>query len=209
MVDLEDVEGSGTGAEPVEDLQTDPGSVDSDSAEDAEVDSVESDPAEVRSRPVVLAILALSVVIVLGALAFGGVAAWRLHTAHGREDRDAAILSTTRHVVADLVTLRHDSAADDMKRVADSTVGKFHDQFADTSSAFSSVLQQGQVVSTGEAKEVALVDADDHKATTLAAVVSTVKNTEAPDGQQRVYRMKVSLESVGGRWLVSNVEFVS
>lgn len=187
------------------------GPVGSDSAEDRESDSVpsESDTAEVRSRPVALAMLALSVVIVLGALTFGGVGAWRLHTAQVRQDRDAAIVSTTRRVVADLVTLRHDSAAADMKRVADSTVGKFHDQFADTSGAFLSVLQQGQVVSTGEAKEVALVDADDHSATALAAVVSTVKNTEAPDGQQRVYRMKVSLQSVDGRWLVSNVEFVS
>ncbi|WP_297615376.1 hypothetical protein [Nocardia sp.] len=170
---------------------------------------VDTDPVEVRPRSLALAILALAAAIVVGALIFGGISAWHLHVAQHRQDRDAAILSTSRQAVADLVTLRHDSAAGDIKRIADTTTGKFHDQFADTGGTFLSVLQQGQVVSTGAAKEVALVDANDQHATVLAAVVSTVQNTEAPTGQQRVYRMKVSLDSVDGRWLVSNVEFVS
>lgn len=45
--------------------------------------------------------------------------------------------------------------------------------------------------------------------TTLTAVTSVVKNTEAPEGQQRVYRMKMTLDHNDSRWLVSNVEFVA
>ena len=63
--------------------------------------------------------------------------------------------------------------------------------------------------STGAAREVAIVTSDDSSATTIAAVTSTVKNSEVPDGQPRVYRMKLSLERHDGRWLVSNVEFVA
>ena len=50
---------------------------------------------------------------------------------------------------------------------------------------------------------------NDNQATVLTAVTSIVKNTEAPEGQQRVYRMKMTLDHTDGRWLVSNVEFVA
>ena len=71
------------------------------------------------------------------------------------------------------------------------------------------MLNEGQVESTGEVKSVGIIDATDDHATVLAAVTSTVKNTEAPDGELRVYRMKMILDQVDGRWLVSNVEFVA
>jgi Mce-associated membrane protein len=65
------------------------------------------------------------------------------------------------------------------------------------------------VESTGEIEEAGIVTADDKHAVALAAVTSTVKNTEAPDGEIRVYRMKVTLDVVDDKWLVSDVEFVA
>ena len=94
-------------------------------------------------------------------------------------------------------------------KITNATTGDFRKQFTDGGGSFATVLQQGAVESTGAAREVAIVRADDSSATTIAAVTSTVKNSDVPDGQARVYRMKLSLEKHDGRWLVSNVEFVA
>lgn len=112
-------------------------------------------------------------------------------------------------MVANLVTLRYSSADADVRRIQAGTTGDFRNQFADTTGSFAAVLKQGQVDSTGAATSVALINADDQHATAIAAVTSTVKNSEAPQGQQRVYRMKVDLTNQDGKWLVSNMEFVS
>ncbi|MFC9553363.1 hypothetical protein ACFTWF_21165 [Rhodococcus sp. NPDC056960] len=156
-----------------------------------------------------IASMAVIALVVLAALVVGGVSWTNLRAEQAAQSRDEQILETARQVVVDLVTLRHQSVDEDIQRVADGTTGPFRDQFTSASGSFGDVLNQGQVESTGEVKEAGLVTSDDEHAVVLAAVTSTVKNTEAPDGEIRVYRMKVSLDSVDGRWLVSDVEFVA
>lgn len=129
-------------------------------------------------------------------------------TFDAEQARDAHILDTAKQVAVNLVTLRHGSAREDLDRILQGTTGAFRDQFTDVSGSFGQVLEQGQVESTGEVKSAGLVDSDDSTATVIAAVTSTVKNTEAPEGDPRSYRMKVSLDKSGSEWLVSNVEFV-
>lgn len=125
------------------------------------------------------------------------------------EQRNADVVSATRQVVANLVTLRHDSADSDVKRIQDGSTGEFRKQMDDSTASFSALLKQGQVDSTGHATAVAVVSADEQHAEAIAAVSSTVKNAEAPAGQPRVYRVKVDLERPDGKWLVAKVEFVS
>ncbi|MFC9838068.1 hypothetical protein ACFVKB_30310 [Rhodococcus sp. NPDC127530] len=153
--------------------------------------------------------LAATAVIAIAALVVGGVSWTNLRTEQAAQSRGEQVLETARQVVVNLVTLRHQSVDEDIQRVADGTTGPFRDQFTSASGSFGDVLNQGQVESTGEVKEAGLVESDDDHAVVLAAVTSTVKNTEAPDGEIRVYRMKVSLDSVDGNWLVSDVEFVA
>lgn len=153
--------------------------------------------------------LAATLVIAIAAAVGGGISWTNLRAEQAAQSRDEQVLETARQVVVNLVTLRHQSVDEDIQRVADGTTGPFRDQFTSASGSFGDVLNQGQVESTGEVKEAGLVEADDDHAVVLAAVTSTVKNTEAPDGEIRVYRMKVSLDSVDGNWLVSDVEFVA
>ena len=125
------------------------------------------------------------------------------------EKRDALVVDTAREVVVNLTTLNHNDPDGDIERILAGTTGSFRDEFTATEDSFRQVLNMGQVESAGEIKEAGLIDADDSSAQVLVAAASTVKNADAPEGQSRVYRMKVSLESVDGSWLVSNVEFVS
>ena len=178
--------------------------------EEADEESADEDaeePAPSRSRW--LATVLVGVALVFTGIAFGAVQFSSHRAAVAERDRDAQLLSTTREVAADLVTLRHDSADADVNRVRAHATGDFESQISDTTGSFSTILKQGQVDSEGKARQVAVVSSDDDHATTIAAVTSTVKNSETPQGQQRVYRMKLDLEQHDGQWLVSNVEFVS
>ncbi|MGW4774048.1 hypothetical protein ACWEO2_39165 [Nocardia sp. NPDC004278] len=125
------------------------------------------------------------------------------------DNRDQAVADTARRIAVQLVSLNHTSAKQNLDTIAADSTGSFRDQWDKISGNFASVLQSGQVESTGEIKESGIVAIDDDHATVLTAVTSVVKNTEAPEGQQRVYRMKMTLDHNDGRWLVSNVEFVA
>lgn len=156
-----------------------------------------------------LAAISAAVIVSVASVVVGGIALSHLRAEQSESSRDAQIIDTARQVVVNMVTLRHQSVEEDIQREADGTTGPFHEQFTSSSGSFGDVLNQGQVESTGEVKEAGLVEADEGHAVVLAAVTSTVKNTEAPDGETRVYRMKVTLDSVDEKWLVSDVEFVA
>ena len=125
------------------------------------------------------------------------------------DDRDHTALAAANRIAVQLVTLNHSSAKQNLDAIAADSTGAFRDQWDKISANFASVLENGKVESTGEVKASGVVDIDDAHATVLTAVTSTVKNTEAPEGQQRVYRMKMTLDHSDGHWLVSNVEFVA
>ncbi|WP_216892872.1 hypothetical protein [Nocardia alni] len=131
------------------------------------------------------------------------------HANDAHEQRDAAVTAAARRMVADLTTLNRTSVEPDITRILGETTGSFRDQFTHQADSFREVIAKGAVDSTGSVAESGVISADDDHAQVLVASTSTVRNSDAPNGQERVYRMKVSLQHVGGGWLVSDVEFVS
>ncbi|WP_280200776.1 hypothetical protein [Nocardia cyriacigeorgica] len=194
----------------------DPLNEDSDSGEDGvSGEDTDGDGSAVPNRTIAvgawkrLAVWgALLVVIVAAAVvtAWCGVS-WRQAVA--AEARNNEVLSTASEMSVNLVTMGHSSADSDLARILDGTTGDFRAQFASMADGFRLLLDQGEVQSSGQVAGAGIVEADNNRATVLCAVTSTVKNSEAPDGEIRVYRMKLSLDHTGGRWLVSNVEFVA
>lgn len=156
------------------------------------------------------AVLLIALALIAAVLAT--VSVILLRSDQGRWDeqaREQDVLVTAHQVAVDLVTLRYDNARDDLDQILTSTTGDFRQQFADVSGSFEKVLGDGQVQSTGQVELAGISKIDDGQATVLAAVTSTVKNTEAPDGERRTYRMRLTLNDIDGDWLVSNVEFVA
>ncbi|MGY0498223.1 hypothetical protein ACWZHB_06970 [Nocardia sp. FBN12] len=174
----------------------------------SEVDTAAHEIGGQRRRRVAAALIVLTVAMFA---ALGG--AVKLFTdvraSEQASERDRIVLDTGRRVAAELVSLNHTSAKENLDTIAANSTGSFRDQFDKVSGTFSSVLTQGQVESSGEVKEAGIVSVGDDRAVIIAAVTSTVKNTEVPEGQMRVYRMKMTLEKNGSEWLVSNVEFVA
>jgi len=96
----------------------------------------------------------------------------------------------------------------DMNRLLGETTGAFQDQFTQQEKLYSKLLNDSQVSSTGTVVQAGVEGIQLGKATVLVAAVAEVKNNAVPDGQHRVYRMRVSLKRDGDRWLVSNMELV-
>ena len=161
--------------------------------------------APLRSVVTVWALVAALVAV----LALLGVKGTDLYQAKQDEKRNSEVLDVTREVVAGLVSLDYRRSKADLDRIKSVATGSFQQQFEQLATSFEQVLSSGEVLSTGSVKEAGIITADDDAAQVLAAVSSIVKNTEAPDGQQRVYRMKVDLTAADHAWTVSNVEFVS
>ena len=161
--------------------------------------------APLRSVVTVWALVAALVAV----LALLGVKGTDLYQAKQDEKRNSEVLDVTREVVAGLVSLDYRRSKADLDRIKSVATGSFQQQIEQLATSFEQVLSSGEVLSTGSVKEAGIITADDDAAQVLAAVSSIVKNTEAPDGQQRVYRMKVDLTAADHAWKVSNVEFVS
>lgn len=151
---------------------------------------------------------ALGLVAVVLAVAAGSLVGVLVHAASVDEGRAAAV-AAARKTATDLTTISRATAAQNLSTLLADSTGDFRAQFAQQSEGFQKVLDVAQIDSTGRVDEAGLVSYDGDTATALVAVTATVKNSQSPDGDLRQYRMRTQLAREDGRWLVSQLEFVS
>jgi Mce-associated membrane protein len=121
--------------------------------------------------------------------------------------REAA-LGAARQVALDLVNLNTGTVDQAVDRLANSATEAFKPELTKQAEAIRQTVAQAKVSAQGTVSEAALSQSDTGRAVALAAVQATVSNAESPAGQPRQYRFRISLERIGDRWLVSNLEFV-
>ena len=154
--------------------------------------------------------------LLLGALLFALIAAITIGVfqlkQHQDNSRDAALSASAVQVatqlVTDLTSVTSKTVTADMNRLLGESTGAFRDQFTQQEKLYSQLLNDSQVSSTGTVVQAGVESIQTGKATVLIAAVAEVKNNAAPEGLHRVYRMRVSLERHGDRWLASNMELV-
>lgn len=147
----------------------------------------------------VLLMVVAAVLVVAGpAPAPGGIA---------EDDRQAA-LQSARQSTLDLVTIDYRTAQRDIDEVLDGATGQFRDEFAGAGAQVRGAAERSRVESTGQVQEAGIERIDPASATVLVAAAGTVRNISTPEGEQRDYRIRVTLQKVNGQWLVSSVEFV-
>ncbi|MDT7679592.1 MAG: Mce-associated rane protein [Pseudonocardiales bacterium] len=120
----------------------------------------------------------------------------------------ASAVQVATQVVTHLTSVTSKTVTADMNRLLGETAGAFRDQFTQQEKLYSKLLNDSQVSSTGAVVQAGVESIQPGKATVLIAAVAEVRNNAATDGQHRVYRMRVSLERDGDRWLASNMELV-
>ena len=160
--------------------------------------------------------LALYVVVLLLACAcvVGGVMSWKAYGERAddaeAQERYGDVLAAARAEAEALVNIRYDDAEAGVAKVAEGATGKFGEQYSTASESVIKVMRQNESVSEGEVLWAGVVDVDPDSATVIVATEGTVANKQTGGKPvSRYFSMKLSLVREGGRWLTSNLEFVS
>lgn len=160
-----------------------------------------------------LALLAL-VAVLLAMTGVGGALAWQAREdraeAATQQERYGAVLAAARAEAEAFINIRYDDAQASIDEVAAGATGEFREQYTSSSGQVIEVLQQNKSVMEGEVLYAGVVDVDQDSATVIAATAGTVANKQT-DNQPvgRNFRLQLELVYQDGRWLTSDLQFVS
>jgi Mce-associated membrane protein len=147
---------------------------------------------------------------VLLLVALGTLTSWqgfKSHQSHRVDQQRALFLQVARQGALNLTTIDWQHADSDIQRILSSATGAFHDDFANRSQPFIDAVKQAKSTSVGTVTEAALESDGGDVAQALVAV--SVKVTAGGAEQvPRAWRMRISVQKVGGDDKVSAVQFV-
>lgn len=153
-------------------------------------------------------------VVALGAavvVALGCLTAWlgfRTYEVRQAQAERNLLVAVARQGALNLTTIDYARVDADVQRILDSSTGTFHDDFENRSRPFVDVVKKVQSKSEGTVTEAGLESQDGNQAQVLVAVSVKTTNAGAPEQDPRRWRMRISVEKVGGGAKVSNVMFV-
>ena len=157
-----------------------------------------------RRRPLTVAAFVLVVAVfaaVLAALSVRSVSA---------SQEDAALsteaLAAARQIAVDFAAYDYRHINDDFKRVADESVGSFHQKFLTSSASVRDLIVKAQSVSTAEVASAGVADVTSSRATVVVALNRTVDNTSLKKPQSDSFGVEITLVHQHGRWLASDVK---
>jgi Mce-associated membrane protein len=153
-----------------------------------------------------------AVATVLGIIAFAGSSAYmvlqhRDTTRH--QQREAAFVAGAKQGVLNMISLDFNKAKADVQRVIDGSTGEFQADFQQRANDFISVVIQSQAVTEGTVHVAALESIKGNSAVVLVSATSQVTNS--PPGKNeppRMWRLRVTVAEVGGKYKMSKVEYV-
>jgi Mce-associated membrane protein len=121
---------------------------------------------------------------------------------------EQAVLSAARSEAVALTTLSYNTAAADLNRILAGATGQLRTQFEKEKAQLPATLAQTKSVSRGSVLSSGLISLDGARAQALAAVDARVSGTDTGrTGVIKHYRMVITLQQVGSKWLASDVAF--
>jgi Mce-associated membrane protein len=161
-------------------------------------------PKSPRRQALIAALLTISVLV-----GIAGWLGWQVYQSNRLKLDHAALLQAGRQGALNLTTINWQHADADVQRVLDSATGTFYDDFSKRSKPFIDVVKQAQSTSVGTITAAGLESATANDAQVLVAVSVKISNSAGPEQNPRAWRMRISVQKVGGDVKVSKVEFVS
>ena len=147
-------------------------------------------------------------VLLVALLVAGGVLGWQLREATALQDaRSAALQAATDHVDT-FLTVDHRRVDQNIDAVLAGAAGEFKRQYAASRGRLADLVRQNRTRSTGEVLSAGVVSFDPDSARVIVVADSQVQNVASPQPQPRHYRLQVDLAKLGGRWLMTGLEFV-
>jgi Mce-associated membrane protein len=170
-------------------------------------DSAPPVPGKGRARRRALA--AVAATLLVAALVTGVVLlALAKSSANRLDTQREGFLQTARQGVLNLTTIHYATAPADVQHLLDGASGAFAQDFGGKKDSYIQVVQKAQVNSEGKIISSGLARVDGDTGVVLVASTAKVSNSSAPAGEDRSYRLRVTVTDVDGRMTVSNVEFV-
>lgn len=200
-------------AEPALDSQAPDASVGETEEHDAPVDDEAGQSENAVSQgkypisPVRLAAAVGMVAVVALAALVGWLGLRTYHSDHTQAERELFV-QVGRQGALNLTTIDWQHADTDVQRVLDSATGTFYDDFSKRSQPFIDVVKKAQSKSVGTITEAGLESESGNEAQVLVGVRVNTSNVGATEQQPRFWRMRISVQKVGGQAKVSNVAFV-
>lgn len=127
----------------------------------------------------------------------------RSREAHRRSLVDAATVG-----VLALIDVHMDTVDADLARLRELSTGQFADELAEGQTGLVAALREAAVNSDGSIDSAGLARESDGTSVVIVAASARVVNTDSPVATPRTYRLRVTLDEVGGKTLMSRVEFV-
>lgn len=146
-----------------------------------------------------IALAALSVVVVFGALA---VRSDRARESQRQDYVDGAVAGALA-----LIDVHSATVDEDLETLQSLSTGTFADELKSGESAFVASIRDFAVDSDGRVDTAALASESGNSGVVLIAASAQVGNS-AGESSARTYRLRVGVEDVDGRVLMSSVEFV-
>ena len=139
----------------------------------------------------------------------GSAAAPGSTPAEERAREYADIKRAARAEALAFLTIDHTRMDELTARVLEGATGTFKKQYRASLKSLKESAASQESFATGRVKEIGLSEVDADSASVFVAAGSKVKN-KATKGtvQDRSWRIKLTMAEQGGRWLVSNLEFV-
>jgi Mce-associated membrane protein len=182
---------------------------DDDSSPDPSADDAKSAPTSPAGRPRSArrtAVFCLAAIVALAATV--GWLGFRVHQSHQQQAQRNQFLQVARQGALNLTTINWRQADADVHRILDGGTGEFYNDFARRAQPFIDVLKQAKATTVGSITEAGLESQTADTAQVLVAVSVQTSNAGESDPTPRAWRMRISVQRVGGKLKVSNVGFV-
>ncbi|MEE6176012.1 mammalian cell entry protein [Mycobacterium sp. 050134] len=152
--------------------------------------------------------LAIGALIVLALAGLVGWVGLRAHEARQAQEQRGLFLQAARQGALNLTTVDFREADADVQRILNGATGPLYDNFSKRSQPFVEVLLRTQSKSVGTVTEAGVESQSGDRAEVLVAVTVHTSTAAAAQPEPHAWRMRLSLEKVGGVPKMSNVEFV-
>jgi len=122
----------------------------------------------------------------------------------------AEIVKAAKQETIAFLTIDHTKMDDITDAVLDGATGEFKKEYTTSLDSLKDAAKQQESFATGTVDEAGVSEADADSATVFVSAASDVRN-KGTDGktETRAWRIKLTMNREGDRWLVSKLEFVS
>jgi Mce-associated membrane protein len=151
-------------------------------------------------------LLGILIVVVLAGLV--GWLSYCSQVSHRDAERRDLFIQVGKQAALNLTTIDYREADSDIQRILDGATGQFHDEFAQRSQPFVSVVKQAKSKSVGTITEAGLESQTPDAAQVLVTVSVKTSTADGPEQDPRAWRMRISVQKLGDQAKVSKVEFV-